>query len=121
MGTYLPVKNIYHRMTGQVNKTYEGEIIMNIKSATAARLLTVVAQLTHISHVYPCQPWYLSNFPHGNAVMFGAVQTAKMVPLSQKKSYFIVPFMFSPNLAIVLPLALLRLEQNSSHVGSQDI
>lgn len=48
-------------MTGQVNKTYEGEIIMNIQSA-AMRLLAGFAQLTHLSHVYPCQPQCLSRF-----------------------------------------------------------
>ena len=63
-------QNIYHRMTGQVNKTCEGENIMNIKSATAARLLAGVAQFTNLSNVYPRRPQYLSHFPHGNAVMF---------------------------------------------------
>lgn len=53
---------------------------MNIKNAIAARLLAGVAQLTHLSHAYPCWPWYPSHFPHGNAVMFSPVQTAKIFP-----------------------------------------
>lgn len=53
--------------------------------------------------------------------MFGSVQTAKMQPLSQKASQYIVIFTLSPNLVMDLSLALLKLGQILTCVGSQEI
>lgn len=97
------------------------KIIMNIMSATAARLLAGAAQITYLTHTHPCQPLYLSNFLHGNALMFAVLQTAKLPALAQNTSYCTVPFLCSPDWVIQLVLAFLRLEQISGHVGSQDI
>lgn len=57
--------------------------IMNMMSATAARLLAGAAQITYLSHTHPCQPLYLNNFLHGNALMFAVLQTAKLPALAQ--------------------------------------
>lgn len=49
-------------MAGQVKKTCEGEIIMNIKNAAAARYLAGVAQLTSLPHL-PLQAPVPEPFP----------------------------------------------------------